>query len=249
MRDFWEQRRAGGFAEEGDRSMAVENGVRIILMGPPGCGKGTQGKKLEAKYKIPQLSTGDILRQAIRDRTSIGLEAKVYMDEGDLVPDGVLLGIMRERLSSSDCAGGYILDGFPRTAGQAEGLDELFRENGHTLMAVVNFDVPDGDVVARLSGRRQCRVCGAGYHNVFNKPRKDGICDACGGELYQRDDDNETTVCSRLKVYKEKTAPLLDYYGKQNLLCNICGIGSIDDIFKRVCSLIDERKASAKDNA
>jgi len=221
--------------------------VRIILMGPPGCGKGTQGKKLEAKYKIPQLSTGDMLRSAVRDQTPVGLKARAYMDEGNLVPDDVLLGIMRERLAVSDCTDGYILDGFPRTTGQAEGLDGLFKESGHSLLAVVNLEVADRDVIARLSGRRQCRKCGVGYHVVFNKPKIEDVCDVCGGELYQRDDDNEVTVSARLEVYKEKTAPLLDYYGKQGLLCSTPGAGSIDEIFGRICSLIEERIASGRD--
>ncbi|MBT3181631.1 MAG: adenylate kinase [Deltaproteobacteria bacterium] len=218
--------------------------MRIILMGPPGCGKGTQGKQLEVKYNIPQLSTGDMLRQAVRDCTEVGLQAKECMDKGNLVPDEVLIGIMRERLAASDCDHGYILDGYPRTIGQAEALDRLFSENGQNLLAVINMDVPDNDVVARISGRRQCKKCGAGFHVEFNKAKQDGICDACGGELYQRDDDNEMTVRSRLKIYKEKTAPLLGYYEKQGLLANTPGTGSIDEIFSRVCSLIDERIVS-----
>ena len=215
--------------------------IRTILMGPPGCGKGTQGKKLEAKYSIPQLSTGDMLRAAVRDKTQVGLKAKEYMDSGNLVPDDVIVGVIRERLNASDCDKGYILDGFPRTIGQAEALDGLFVDNGHKLTAVINLDVADDDVVARLSGRRQCKKCGTGFHIVFNKAKQEGICDACGGELYQRDDDNEVTVRERLNVYKEKTAPLLGYYEKQGLLNNIPGTGSIDEIFDRVCSLIDKR--------
>ena len=215
--------------------------IRTILMGPPGCGKGTQGKKLEAKYSIPQLSTGDMLRAAVRDKTQVGLKAKEYMDSGNLVPDDVIVGVIRDRLNASDCDKGYILDGFPRTIGQAEALDGLFADNGHKLTAVINLDVADDDVVARLSGRRQCKKCGTGFHIVFNKAKQEGICDACGGELYQRDDDNEVTVRERLNVYKEKTAPLLGYYEKQGLLNNIPGTGSIDEIFDRVCSLIDKR--------
>jgi adenylate kinase len=222
----------------------MSKAIRIILMGPPGCGKGTQGKQLEVKYNIPQLSTGDMLRQAVRDCTEVGLQAKECMDKGNLVPDEVLIGIMRERLAASDCDHGYILDGYPRTIGQAEALDRLFSENGQNLLAVINMDVPDNDVVARISGRRQCKKCGAGFHVEFNKAKQDGICDACGGELYQRDDDNEMTVRSRLKIYKEKTAPLLGYYEKQGLLANTPGTGSIDEIFSRVCSLIDERIVS-----
>lgn len=223
----------------------MSSAIRLVLMGPPGCGKGTQGKKLEAKYRTPQLSTGDILRQAVRDRTPIGIKAKGYMDGGNLVPDAVMIDIIRERIAASDCENGYILDGFPRTIAQAEALDGLFAKRGERLLAAVNLDVPDEEVVARLSGRRQCKECGTGYHVEFNKSKRDGICDACGGPLYQRDDDNEATVRSRLNVYKEKTAPLLDYYRKKNLLSNVPGTGSIDDIFGRICSLIDG-KAGAK---
>jgi adenylate kinase len=214
--------------------------IRLILMGPPGCGKGTQGKKLEAKYHIPQLSTGDMLRQAIRDKTPVGMKAKGYMDKGNLVPDDVIVGVMRDRFKMPDVEGGYILDGFPRTVGQAEALDSLFKASGHRLTAAINLDVSDKEVIARLSGRRQCRKCGTGFHVEFNKSRKDGVCDACGGELYQRDDDVAETVASRLSVYREKTAPLLDYYEKQGLLHNVTGTGSIDEIFARVCSLIDK---------
>ncbi len=217
----------------------MQTAIRIVLMGPPGCGKGTQGKKLEQLCSIPQLSTGDMLRQAQRDGTPIGLKAKEFMDRGALVSDDVLIGLMRERLSKSDCANGYILDGYPRTIGQAKSLDDLLAEKGEKLTAAINLDVPDDQVVIRLSGRRQCKKCGTGFHVTLNKPKHDGICDSCGGELYQRDDDNEKTVRSRLVVYNENTAPLLSYYEKKGLLCNVCGMGSIDEIFGRVCSLID----------
>lgn len=220
--------------------------IRLILMGPPGCGKGTQGKKLEAHYGIPQLSTGDMLRAAVRDKTEIGLRAKERMDSGQLVSDDIIIGIMRERLSVSDCANGYILDGFPRTIAQAEALDSLFSEKGHELTAAVNLDVADDDVVARLSGRRQCKKCGVGYHLLFKKSQKDGICDDCGGELYQRADDNEKTVKDRLSVYNNQTAPLLDFYSKKKKLLNVKGAGSIDEIFENVCSLIEERMTTAR---
>jgi len=217
--------------------------LRLILMGPPGCGKGTQGKKLEAKYGVPQLSTGDALRQAVRDRTETGLKAKEYMDAGGLVPDDVIIGIVRERLSAPDCKNGYILDGFPRTIGQAEALDTMLSKQNVTLTAVVNLEVPDEVLIERLSGRRQCRKCGLGYHVKFNPPKVEGVCDACGGELYQRDDDNESTVRSRLEVYKRDTAPLLDYYAAKGILANIPGVGNIEDIYSRICSLIDEKLA------
>jgi adenylate kinase len=219
----------------------MSKAARIILMGPPGCGKGTQSKKLESRYSIPQLSTGDMLRVAVRDKTPIGIEAKKYMDSGNLVPDDVIVGVVSDRLKASDCQNGYILDGFPRTIAQAEALDEIFDKNGQKLTAVINLEVKDDDVIARLSGRRQCKKCGVGFHIVFNKPKLDGVCDVCGGELYQRDDDNEKTVFDRLSVYKAKTAPLLDYYEKVGLLNNVSGSGSIDDIFGSICSLIDKR--------
>lgn len=212
-------------------------------MGPPGCGKGTQGKKLEAIYHIPQLSTGDMLRAAIRDATPVGAKARKFMDRGELVPDDVIIGVMRERLAAPDCANGYILDGFPRTIEQAKALDGFLAENGLKLAAAINLDVSDDDVVARLSGRRQCKKCGTGFHVEFNRPKSGDRCDACGGELYQRDDDNEQTIRERLRVYNTQTRPLLDHYKKQGLLHNVSGAGSIDDIFGRICSLIDKTAA------
>ena len=220
-------------------------GIRMILMGPPGCGKGTQGKKLEARYGIPQLSTGDMLRAAVRDKTSVGMKAKEFMDGGKLVPDEVIIGIMRERLAASDCSGGYILDGFPRTVEQARALDAMLAETGQKLTAAVNLEVDDEEVVKRLAGRRQCRKCGTGFHVEFNRPSAEGVCDACGGELYQRDDDNEKTIRERLGVYNRQTAPLLDYYGKKGLLLSTKGSGTIGEIFERTCSLIDKASASA----
>ncbi len=226
--------------------MPGSKAIRVVLMGPPGCGKGTQGKMLEAHYSVPQLSTGDMLRAALRNETPVGLKAKQYMDRGELVPDEVIIGIMRERLASQDCKKGYLLDGFPRTVAQAEALDKLLEQSGTKLMAAVNLDVPDEEVVKRLSGRRQCRVCGTGFHVVFKKPVREGRCDACGGELYQRDDDNETTVRSRLSVYNKQTAPLLDYYASRGLLLRVPGTGDIDNIFKQICSLIDDKANSGR---
>lgn len=226
--------------------MTSSGAIRIILMGPPGCGKGTQGKMLEKKYGIPQLSTGDMLRQAVRDATPVGARAKEKLDRGELVSDEILIAIMRDRLESEDCSRGYILDGYPRTIGQAEALDRLFEEKGTRLLAAINMDVPDEDVVARISGRRQCKSCGTGYHVEFKKPAKDGVCDQCGGELYQRGDDNEKTVRDRLSVYNEKTAPLLGYYEKRGLLVSIPGTGPIDEIFNDICSLIDKKTAASR---
>lgn len=213
--------------------------LRLVLMGPPGCGKGTQGKKLEAIYKIPQLSTGDMLRAAIRNETPVGLQARIFMDKGELVPDEVIIGIMRERLSESDCSNGYILDGFPRTLEQGRALTILLNESSAKLSMAINLDIADDEVVRRLSGRRQCKKCGTGYHVIFNKSKNESVCDVCGGELYQRDDDNETTIRERLKVYNKLTAPLLAYYKEQGLLRQVPGVGSIDKILTEIRSLIE----------
>jgi len=219
----------------------MAEGVRIILVGPPGCGKGTQAKMVEERYDIPQLSTGDMLRSAVREGTEVGVKAKSYMDQGGLVPDDIIVEVMRNRIQKEDCNSGYILDGFPRTLGQAEALDRMLAELRQPLTVVIAIAVPDEEVVRRLSGRRQCKSCGTGFHIAFNKPKKDGVCDKCGGELYQRDDDNEQTIRSRLKVYYEQTSPLLDYYRERDLLNEVDGVGSIDQIYGAICSLIDKR--------
>ncbi|MBN1282391.1 MAG: adenylate kinase [Proteobacteria bacterium] len=218
--------------------------MRIILMGPPGCGKGTQGKMLEERYSIPQLSTGDMLRAAVGEGTEVGRKARSYMESGALVPDEVIIGIMRERLAKPDCERGYILDGFPRTVAQAEALERMLSEMKQGLLAAINLDVPDDEVVARIAGRRQCEKCGTGYHVLFKKPARDGVCDACGGRLYQRADDNEETVRARLANYKRQTEPLLGHYEGKGLLANVKGVGGIDEIYGNICSLIDKRAAS-----
>jgi len=213
--------------------------IRLILMGAPGCGKGTQAKKLEERYGIVQLSTGDMLRAAIREGTEVGNTAKGFMDKGALVPDEVIIGVMKERLAKGDVTNGYILDGFPRTLGQAEALSTLLDEMHQPLTAAVALTVSEDEVVKRLTGRRTCRKCGTGFHVQFNPPKQDGVCDKCGGELYQRDDDNEKTIRQRLAVYNEQTSPLIAYYSERGLLKEVEGIGSIDEIFDRTCSLID----------
>lgn len=218
--------------------------IKIVLMGPPGCGKGTQAQKLMERYNIPQLSTGDMLRAAVHEGTDVGLKAKESMEAGKLVSDDVIIGIMRDRMAKSDCDNGYVLDGFPRTIAQAEALDGLISETGVGLLGAINLDVPDDEVVKRIAGRRQCRGCGAGFHTMFKKSAKDGVCDSCGGELYQRADDNEDTVRQRLETYKKQTEPLLGYYEGKGLLMNVSGMGDIDEIFEKVCSLID-RKADS----
>lgn len=213
--------------------------MRLILLGPPGAGKGTVAKPLMDKYHMPQISTGDILRQAVKDGTELGKLAKSYMDRGDLVPDEVIIGIVKERIKADDCTPGYIFDGFPRTVPQAEALDRVLNELGTPLTAVINMDVPEDVVVARLSGRRTCRSCGALFHVIFNRPAKDGVCNACGGELYQRDDDNETTIRQRLGVYRQQTFPLIEHYATQGLIKTIDGSVEAKEVAAAVLKAVD----------
>ncbi len=212
--------------------------MNIILLGPPGGGKGTQAKLLMERYKIPQISTGDILRDNLKRGTELGKTAKSYMDKGQLVPDAVVIGIIEQRLKEPDCKPGFMLDGFPRTVPQGEALGKVLAGLSRKLDHVVSIEVPDEELVKRLTGRRTCRACGEGYHVMFKPPKKEGACDKCGGELYQRDDDNETTVRNRLEVYKKSTQPLIDFYQKQGLLRAIAGQGSIQDIFGRVTKVL-----------
>jgi len=212
----------------------------IILLGPPGSGKGTQAQKMVERYHIPQISTGDILRGAVKERTPLGMEAQGYMDQGKLVPDEVVVGIVRERLKESDCKGGFILDGFPRTVPQAEALDSTLGEMQRAIDHVVSIEVPNEELIKRLTGRRTCRNCGAMYHIVFDPPAKEGVCDRCGEELYQRDDDQEETIRARLQVYEEQTAPLIAYYRGKGLLRAIDGVGAIEEIFRKIVQAIEE---------
>jgi len=212
----------------------------IILLGPPGSGKGTQAQKMVERYHIPQISTGDILRGAVKERTPLGMEAQGYMDQGKLVPDEVVVGIVRERLKESDCKGGFILDGFPRTVPQAEALDSTLGEMQRAIDHVVSIEVPNEELIKRLTGRRTCRNCGAMYHIVFDPPAKEGVCDRCGEELYQRDDDQEETIRARLQVYEEQTAPLIAYYRGKGLLRAIDGVGAIEEIFRNIVQAIEE---------
>ena len=208
--------------------------MRAILLGPPGCGKGTQAKILIDMYGVPQIATGDILREALKKGTPLGVQAQSYMDKGQLVPDDLVIQIIEERLKQADCGSGFILDGFPRTIAQAEALDKTLTGMGLTLEYVFNIDVGDEELVKRLTGRRICKSCGASYHLAFNPPREDGRCDACQGELYQRDDDKEETIRNRLKVYQAQTAPLIQFYQEQNILSSINGVGSIEQITARL---------------
>jgi adenylate kinase len=212
--------------------------MNIILLGPPGAGKGTQAKRLVEKYHIPQVSTGDMLREALKAGTPLGLEAKKYMDQGGLVPDSVVIGLVKERIQKPDAKGGYMLDGFPRTVGQAQALDKILGELGQKIDHVISVEVPNSELLGRLTGRRTCRACGAGFHVMFDPPKKEAVCDKCGGELYQRSDDNEATVASRLKTYEEQTKPLIEYYVGQGKLRQIDGVGKMDDILKRIQAVL-----------
>lgn len=208
--------------------------MRIVLLGPPGSGKGTQAKVLTDKLGVPQISTGDMLRAAVAAGTPLGREAKAIMDRGALVPDSVIIGLVRERIAQAECQRGYILDGFPRTVAQAEALDGMLRELKTPLGCVLSLTVPPEDVVERIAGRRTCRGCGRMYHTRYSPTREAGRCDACGGETYQRDDDREETVRNRLRVYTEQTEPLESFYERQGLLKRVPGTGQIAEITDRM---------------
>jgi adenylate kinase len=210
--------------------------MRIVLLGAPGAGKGTQAKKLVEKYGTPQVSTGDLLRAAVASGTALGKEAKSFMDKGELVPDRVVLGMVEERLKQDDCKKGYILDGFPRNTSQAEALDKMLAALKMSLDAALSVDVPFEDLMKRLTGRRTCKACGQMYNIYSSASKKEGVCDKCGGALFQRDDDKEETIKKRLEVYTASTAPLIDYYNKKGIVKSVAGTGSIDDIFKQVCN-------------
>ncbi|MEW6570367.1 MAG: adenylate kinase [Nitrospirota bacterium] len=213
--------------------------MRIVLLGAPGAGKGTQAKKLIEKYGIPQISTGDLLRAAVAAGTPLGKEAKSYMDKGELVPDRVVLGMVEERLKQDDCKKGFILDGFPRNTAQAEVLDKMLQSLNMPLDAALSVDVPFEDLMKRLTGRRTCKSCNQMYNIYFTPPKKESVCDKCGGELFQRDDDKEETIKKRLEVYTAQTAPLMDYYNKKGIQKAVMGVGSIDEIFNKVCTVLE----------
>ena len=204
--------------------------MKIILMGPPGAGKGTQAEKLVELYQIPHISTGDMLRKAQKEGTELGLKAKSYMDQGQLVPDEVTVGIVKERLAEDDCKGGFLLDGFPRTVQQADALDGILVELDLALDRVVNIEVDKAFLVDRLTGRRVCRACGATFHVTNKAPKVEGVCDKCGGELYQRNDDKVETVSNRLDVYAAQTAPLIEYYQSKGIMSSIDGSKSMEDV-------------------
>ena len=214
--------------------------MNLILMGLPGAGKGTQAEKIIAEYQIPQISTGDMFRAAIANQTALGLKAKEYMDRGDLVPDEVTNGIVKERLAQDDTKNGFLLDGFPRTLDQAKALDEMLADLGKKIDAVIDINVPEEVLVERLTGRYMCRSCGASFHKVFKQTKVEGTCDRCGGhEFYQRDDDKPETVKNRLAVNIKNSEPILAYYKEQGLLKSIDGNRDIDAVFKDVQAIID----------
>jgi len=215
--------------------------MRLVFLGAPGVGKGTQAELIASRFHQPKISTGDILREAVRKKTALGLQAKASLDQGKLVPDAVVVGIVKEKLAEPMSAKGFILDGFPRTIRQAEDLDELLRSRGERLDRVVNFVVPLDAVVRRLTGRRSCSKCQAIFHVETNPPRRDGICDRCGGELVQRSDDKKETVEARLSVYEQQTAPLVDYYRQRDLLSELDGSGRIEAVHQRLMDLLSAK--------
>jgi adenylate kinase len=208
--------------------------MNLILLGPPGAGKGTQAKMLVTDLGIPQISTGDMLREAVKAGSPMGAKAKSFMDAGALVPDEVVVGIVEERIQLADCAKGFMLDGFPRTTGQADALSHMLRKRGLDVDHVICIEADKEELVRRLSGRRTCRQCMAPYHVAFNPPKAQGICDLCGGELYQRDDDREAAIRARLVTYEKQTQPLIAYYGERGLLRPVDGLGPMDEVFQRI---------------
>jgi len=214
--------------------------VRAVLLGPPGAGKGTQAVRLVERYNVPQISTGDIFRKNIKEGTELGRKAQEYMNSGQLVPDELVVDLVKDRLLKDDCKNGYLLDGFPRTIFQAEQLDKFLEEQGQQLDAVINFEVGYDTLIARLTGRRVCKSCGASYHVVNMPPKTEGLCDRCGGELEQRKDDTKETAVNRISVYEESTAPLIDYYSKTGALKNFDGETDPDQLLEEIVSVIGE---------
>ncbi|MGW7810545.1 adenylate kinase [Staphylococcus xylosus] len=216
--------------------------MNIILMGLPGAGKGTQASEIVKKFPIPHISTGDMFRKAIKDETDLGKEAKSYIDRGELVPDEVTVGIVKDRISEDDAKKGFLLDGFPRTIEQAEALSNIMQELDRKIDAVINIEVPEEELMNRLTGRRICEKCGTTYHLVFNPPKVDGICDLDGGKLYQREDDNPETVANRLNVNVKQSKPILEFYDNKNVLKNIDGSRDINLVTKDVIDILENLK-------
>lgn len=212
--------------------------MNIVLLGPPGAGKGTQAKQIEEKYSIPHISTGDIFRKNIKEKTPLGVTAKEYIDKGYLVPDDITIAIVEDRLKQDDCFKGFLLDGFPRTIEQADALDKVLKMQDKKVEFVINIQVPEEELIKRLTGRRVCTACGASYHMIFNPPKEDGICDLCEGKLIQRPDDSIETVTNRLGVYRKQTEPLINYYKNKQILYNINGEQDIQKVFSDICSIL-----------
>ncbi|MEK7236028.1 MAG: adenylate kinase [Nitrospirota bacterium] len=212
--------------------------MRVVFLGAPGVGKGTQAERIASQYQVAKISTGDLLREAVRNQTTLGLEAKSYMDQGKLVPDAVVVGLVREKLADPSCANGFVLDGFPRTVPQAEELGKALASKAMALDRVVNFQVSREDVVRRLSGRRSCPKCQATFHVDFAKPKVDGVCDRCGEPLVQRSDDRRDAIETRLKVYDEQTAPLVRYYDERQLLSPVDASGAVDVVFQHLSQVL-----------
>lgn len=212
--------------------------MKIIMLGAPGAGKGTQAKQIASKYEIPHISTGDIFRANIKEGTALGMEAKSYMDKGQLVPDELTVKILLDRVSKDDCKNGYVLDGFPRTIPQADVLDKAVSELNDKIDFAINVDVPDENIIRRMSGRRACLNCGATYHIVNVPPKKEGICDTCGSKLVIRDDDKEETVKARLVAYHEQTQPLIDYYNNKGILKEVDGTKDMNDVFADIVNIL-----------
>ena len=214
--------------------------MKIIMLGAPGAGKGTQAKKIAEKYSIPHISTGDIFRANIKNNTELGQKAKTYMDKGELVPDELVVDLIMDRFKEADCANGYVLDGFPRTIPQAEALDKALAANNEAVDFAINVEVPDENIINRMSGRRACVGCGATYHIQFNAPKVEGVCDTCGEKLILRDDDKPETVKNRLSVYHEQTQPLIDYYTGQGVLKTVDGTKNLDEVFGDIVKILGE---------
>ena len=214
--------------------------INVILLGAPGAGKGTQGKNLSERFSIPQVSTGDILRASVKNKTPLGIKAREYMDKGALVPDDLVVSMVAERIRKDDASNGFILDGFPRNIRQADALDSTLKDLKTRITNVIGIEVERKELVRRLSGRRVCRKCGANYHVIFSLPLNIGMCDKCGSEIYQRDDDKEETIEARLKVYEEETFPLIEYYTKKGLYAAVDGIGGMDQITETIVGILDK---------
>ncbi len=212
--------------------------MKIVMLGAPGAGKGTQAKKISVKYGIPHISTGDIFRANIKGGTELGMKAKAFMDQGQLVPDEITIGMLLDRIQEEDCKNGYVLDGFPRTIPQAESLTKALADMGSKIDYAVNVDVPDENIISRMSGRRACLKCGQTYHIVYNPPKKENVCDACGEALVLRDDDKPETVKRRLEVYHDQTQPLIDYYKAAGVLAEVDGTKDLEAVFQDIVKIL-----------